>query len=147
MRSIPDASAESLMPFIKDAIEPGIIVHTDGWIGYLPVQAAGYDHEVTFLKGRKKPASELMPRVHRVASWLKRWLMGTHQGAVTHEHLDYYLDEFTLRFNRRRSANRGKLFYRCNKPSPSIRHVQIACQVFRSGGEPWGSRPQPIGVT
>jgi transposase-like protein len=113
MRRIPDASAESLMPFIKDAIEPGSTVHTDCWIGYLPVQAAGYDHEVTFLKGKKKKAaSELMPRVHRVASLLKRWLMGTHQGAVTHEHLDYYLDELTFRFNRRRSANRGKLFYR-----------------------------------
>jgi hypothetical protein len=53
-----------------------------------------------------------MPRVHRVASLLKRWLMGTHQGAVTQEHPDYYLDEFTFRFNGRRSANRGKLFYR-----------------------------------
>jgi len=112
MRRIPDASAESLMPFIKDAIEPGSTVHTDGWLGYEPVEAAGYDHEVTFLKGQKKTASELMPRVHRVASLVKRWLMGTHQGAVAQEHLDYYLDEFTFRFNRRRSANRGQLFYR-----------------------------------
>jgi hypothetical protein len=53
------------------------------------VEAAGYDYEVTFLKGKKKTASELMPRVHRVASLLKRWLMGTHQGAVAQEHLDY----------------------------------------------------------
>jgi transposase-like protein len=112
MRRIPDASAESLMPFIKDAIEPGSTVHTDGWLGYEPVEAAGYQHEVTFLKGQKKTASELMPRVHRVASLVKRWLMGTHQGAVAQEHLDYYLDEFTFRFNRRRSANRGQLFYR-----------------------------------
>ena len=112
MRRIPDASAENLVAFIKEAIEPGSTVHTDGWLGYSPVEAAGYDHEVTFLKGKKKTASELMPRVHRVASLLKRWLMGTHQGAVAQEHLDYYLDEFTFRFNRRRSANRGKLFYR-----------------------------------
>lgn len=76
------------------------------------MEAAGYDHEVTFLNGKKKTAAELMPRVHRVASLLKRWLMGTHQRAVAQEHLDYYLDEFTFRFNRRRSANRGKLFYR-----------------------------------
>jgi hypothetical protein len=53
-----------------------------------------------------------MPRVHRVISLLKRWLMGTHQGAVSHKHLDYYLDEFTFRFNRRRSRSRGKLFFR-----------------------------------
>ena len=53
-----------------------------------------------------------MPRVHRVASLLKRWLLGTHQGAISHEHLEYYLDEFTFRFNRRTSRSRGKLFYR-----------------------------------
>ena len=61
-----------------------------------------------------------MSRVHRVASLLKRWLMGTHQGAVTQEHLDYYLDEFTFRFNRRRSANRGKLFYRLVQQAVAI---------------------------
>ncbi len=66
----------------------------------------------TYLKGKKESASELMPRVHRIASVLKRWVLGTHQGAVSHEHAEYYLDEFTFRFNRRRSANRGKLFYR-----------------------------------
>jgi len=110
MRRIPDASAESLMPFVKEAIEPGSTLHMDGWLGYVPVQAAGYAHQVTLLKGKKNTPSELIPRVHRVASLLKRWLMGTHQGAVTLEHLDYYLDEFTFRFNRRRSGNRGKLF-------------------------------------
>ena len=57
-------------------------------------------------------AHELLPRVHRVASLLKRWLLGTHQGAVRALHLDYYLDEFTFRFNRRTSRSRGKLFYR-----------------------------------
>ena len=120
MRRIPDASAKSLMPFITEAIEPGSTIHTDGWLGYLPVEAAGYDHEVTFLKGKKKTASELMPRVHRVASLLKRWLIGAHQGAVTQEHLDYYLDEFTFRFDRRRSANRGKLFYRLAQQAVAI---------------------------
>jgi ISXO2-like transposase domain len=53
-----------------------------------------------------------MPGVHRVASLLKRWLLGTHQGSVSSEHLDYYLDEFTFRFNRRSSRARGLLFYR-----------------------------------
>jgi len=67
---------------------------------------------VTVLRGRKESASELLPRVHRVVSLLKRWRMGTHQGAVSHEHLDDYLDEFTFRFNRRTSGSRGKLFYR-----------------------------------
>jgi len=53
-----------------------------------------------------------MRRVHRVVSLLKRWLLGTHQGGISNEHLEYYLDEFTFRFNRRTSHYRGKLFYR-----------------------------------
>jgi hypothetical protein len=53
-----------------------------------------------------------MPGVHVVASLLKRWLLGTHQGSVTAQHLDAYLDEFTFRFNRRHSRQRGMLFYR-----------------------------------
>ena len=55
---------------------------------------------------------DMLPRVHRVAGLLKTWMYGTHQGAMSHDHLDYYLDEFTFRFNRRNSASRGKLFYR-----------------------------------
>lgn len=112
MKRIPDASADSLMGFVSEAIEPGTTVHTDGWLGYDPLEKRGYPHEITFLTGKKKSASELLPRVHRIASLLKRWILGTHQGAVSHEHLEYYLDEFTFRFNRRRSRNRGKLFYR-----------------------------------
>ena len=78
MRQIVDASAASLVPFVQDSVEPGSVVHTDGWLGYLPVESKGYQHEVTFLKGKKKTASELMPRVHLAISLLKRWLMGTH---------------------------------------------------------------------
>jgi len=110
MKRIHDASSESLHPFIKESIESGSVIHTDGWSGYLGLDEVVYTHEATSLRGRN--ASELLPRVHRVVSLLKRWLMGTHQGAVSHEHLEYYLDEFTFRFNRRKSRSRGKLFYR-----------------------------------
>ena len=120
MRHILDASAASLVPFVQDSVEPGSVIHTDGWQGYLPLESKGYEHEVTFLKGKKKTASELMPRVHRVISLLKRWLMGTHQGAVSHKHLDYYLDEFVFRFNRRRSRSRGKLFFRLAQQALSV---------------------------
>ena len=112
MRRILDASADSLIPFIENSIEPGSTVHTDGWLGYLPLDGEEYRHEITYLKGNSKTASELMPRVHRVVALLKRWLLGTHQGGVSMEHLDAYLDEFTFRFNRRKSRSRGKLFYR-----------------------------------
>jgi transposase-like protein len=112
MRRITDASGETLVPFVRASVAPGSVIHTDGWPGYQSLGSNGFVHDVTILKGNKKTASELLPRVHRVISLLKRWLMGTHQGAVSHKHLDYYLDEFTFRFNRRRSKSRGKLFFR-----------------------------------
>lgn len=88
MRRIADASAASLMPFVRDSIEPGSVVHTDGWLGYEPLESNGYHHRITFLRGQAKSPSDLLPWVHRVISLLKRWLLGTHQGAVSLEHLD-----------------------------------------------------------
>ena len=112
LRRIRDASAASLEAFVAEAIEPGSVVHTDGWEGYASLEMKGYTHRVTVLKRGQQSAAELLPRVHLVVSLLKRWLVGTHQGAVSRQHLDYYLDEFTFRFNRRKSRSRGKLFYR-----------------------------------
>jgi transposase-like protein len=112
LRRIADLSASSLHRFIADAAAPGSVIHTDGWRGYWGLEERGYQHDVTVLRGRQKSPSDLLPHVHRVVSLLKRWLLGTHQGAISHAHLDYYLDEFTFRFNRRRSRHRGKLFYR-----------------------------------
>ena len=129
MRHIQDASAESLVSFVQDSVEPGGVVLTDGWLGYEPLHRKGYDHEITFLKGDRKTPSELLPRVHRVIALLKRWLMGTHQGAVSLEHLEYYLDEFTFRFNRRKSRSRGKLFYRLLQQAVAIDPVPYKSMV------------------
>jgi transposase-like protein len=145
MRQTPDASAESLLPFIQDSVQPGSTVHTDGWQGYIPLQRQPYQHEVTFQKGNPQTPSELMPRVHRVISLLKRWLMGTHQGAVSHKHLDEYLDEFTFRFNRRRSRSRGKLFFRLMQQAVAVEPVTYD-QIVQ--GEHRGrAKPQHIVVT
>ena len=111
MRVVKDCAAASLHPFIQDCIEPGSVIHTDGWQGYSGLKEKGYRREIAKLDTRKD-ASKLMPRVHRVASLLKRWLLGTHQGSVAYYYLPYYLDEFTFRFNRRKSKSRGKLFFR-----------------------------------
>jgi transposase-like protein len=129
MRRIPDASADSLIPFVQDSVEVRSVVHTDGWLGYEPLKGKGYNHEITFLKGKRKTPSELMPRVHHVISLLKRWLMGTHHGAVSLEYLDYYLDEFTFRFNRRRSRSRGKLFFRLLQQAVAIDPVPYKSMV------------------
>ncbi len=112
LRRIPDASAKSLVGFVRDAVAPGSAVITDGWSSYEGLPQEGYQHRPRVRGADPTQASKLLPRVHRVASLLKRWLLGTHQGAVSRNHLDDYLDEFTFRFNRRKSRHRGKLFYR-----------------------------------
>ena len=144
MRQVIDASAESLMPFVRASIEPGSVVHTDGWTGYLPLESNGYQHEVTVLKRKKKTPSELLPRVHRVISLLKRWLLGTHQGAVSQKHLDYYLDEFTFRFNRRRSRSRGKLFFRLAQQAVAVDAVPYDRIVHPTRRK---AKPQSLGAT
>jgi transposase-like protein len=110
LRRIAGASAESLEPPICEAAEAGSIIRTDAWNGYNGLDRLGYIHEV--VRKNTEVGEHLLPYCHRIASLLKRWLMGTHQGAVSHEHLDYYLDEYTFRFNRRTSRHRGMLFYR-----------------------------------
>ena len=113
LAGIPEASADHLHRFIQGAIVQGSCVHTDGWKPYQGLEPLGFQHEVSKLKGQKKDAAtELLPRVHLVASLLKRWLLSTHQGSFSGKHLEYYLDEYTFRFNRRKSQCRGLLFYR-----------------------------------
>jgi transposase-like protein len=112
LQRIEDASADQLIPFIETSVSEGSRVITDGWLGYAGLAGHGYEHTIKTLKGSGMQAHQLLPQVHRVASLLKRWFLGTLQGGVQHRHLDYYLDEFTFRFNRRTSRSRGLLFYR-----------------------------------
>jgi transposase-like protein len=112
MRHIPDASGTSLLPFVRDVVMRGASVSTDGWTDYNGLLKDGYIHQQAVLSNSGDPAHVAMPGVHRVASLLKRWILGTHQGSVTPEHLQSYLEEFTFRFNRRTSRNRGLVFRR-----------------------------------
>ncbi|MEI6703112.1 MAG: IS1595 family transposase [Deltaproteobacteria bacterium] len=112
MRHILDASGESLMPFVCDAVAPSSVVHTDGWRGYNGLSEHGFTRKITVQSSSGDPAHVSMPGVHRIASLLKRWILGTHQGSVAPEHLQSYLEEFTFRFNRRTSRSRGLVFRR-----------------------------------
>jgi transposase-like protein len=112
MRRIPDVSGESLVPFVCDVAEKGSEILTDGWSGYNDLSKCGYKHERVVISDTGDPAHVSMPGVHRVAALVKRWLLSTHQGSVSQKHLEYYLDEYTFRFNRRTSRSRGMLFYR-----------------------------------
>jgi len=108
---IPDASAQTLRIAIKKMVESGSKIRTDEWKGYTPATMEGYEHIVMKRKSLE-PGEDPTPLVHRIASLLKRWLLGTHHGRVEETHLATYLDEFVFRFNRRTSGSRGKLFYR-----------------------------------
>lgn len=102
MRVIPDASGETLTAFITDNVEPGAIVHTDGWMGYAPLTKKGYIHRPRSQRAAKRTGDPdpVLPRVHRAISNFKSWLRGTHR-SVSHEHLQVYMNEFIFRYNRR----------------------------------------------
>jgi len=108
---VPGASKESLQSFIKDNVESGSTIITDGWASYSSLSDEGYTH-IVYVQNKKQTDEKTLPHVHLLISLLKRWLLGTHQGAVSDKHMQAYLEEFTFRFNRKSSAKRGLLFYR-----------------------------------
>jgi len=132
LHRVADASASSLEPIIEQAVVPGSIVRTDEWNGYNRLNDLGFIHEV--VRKNEDVGDNLLPHCNRVAALLKRWLMGTHQGAVSHDHLDYYLDEYTFRFNRRTSRYRGKLFYRLIQQAVAIDPVRYSDIVMHTRG-------------
>jgi len=111
LRRVIGHSGQSLQAAVQACVAPGSVVHTDGLTSYSGLSKLDYRHEV-IRKRSAEVGEDPLPRAHRIAALLKRWMLGTHQGAIQPSHLDYYLDEFTFRFNRRTSRSRGKLFYR-----------------------------------
>jgi transposase-like protein len=105
MAVIDDASAATLTGFVREHVAPGATVYTDAWRSYRSLDKLSYDHRPRSQRAAAaagEDTGEILPRVHRVISNLKSWLQGTHRG-VSGEHLQAYLDEFTFRFNRRRT--------------------------------------------
>lgn len=135
MSVIPNCWTKTLALFITDNIETGSILYTDGLKSYLPLEKQGYQHIVE-QKGILSPEilwvnhDEVTPNVHLVASLLKRWLLGTHQNYLAGwGYLQYYLDEYTFRYNRRTSSERWKLFLTLMKqivtmPPTSFHEIQ-----------------------
>ena len=130
MRHIPDASSENLQPFICYVVDRSATVRTDGWKGYNGLSKHKYIHERTVLSSSGDPAHVAMPGVHRVASLLKRWILGTHQGSFVPAHLQSYLEEFTFRFNRRNSRSRGLVFHRLMEQAMATEPVTEAEVTF-----------------
>jgi transposase-like protein len=130
---IADASGDSIEKALKVMVEPGSQIETDGWSGYKKSESLGYVHVIA--RDSAQIGEDLLPACHRVAGLLKRWLLGTHQGAVSHDHLGYYLDEFTFRFNRRTSASRGKLFYRLLQQAVAVEPAPLKTMIKNSRGK------------
>ena len=144
LRCIPNVSGQALQPFVSDVVEPGASVLTDAWSGYSGLTQVGYDHVVINQSASPDPAYVLMPGVHLVASLLKRWLLGTYQGGVSKQHLNYYLDEFTFRFNRRKSRSRGLLFYRLLEQAVQTDHTPTHALAMGTGRGPRKKRRPTI---
>jgi transposase-like protein len=138
MQRIPDASGGSLVPFVCNSVEPGSRVLTDSWRGYNALPQHGYRHKKINLSESGDPAHVVMPGVHRISSLLKRWIIGTLQGSISNKHFDYYLDEYTFRFNRRNAKARGLLFYRLLQQAVMIVPVTYKELV---GGKEQGADP------
>jgi transposase-like protein len=126
----PDHTAKSFSKVVKRHVAQGSLVRTDGLSSYGQLPAEGYVHMPEVIGEDKSRAVEVLPRVHRVISLLKRWLLGTHQGAPRTKHMDGYLEEFEFRFNRRTAKHRSLLFERlvgfatCQSALPYWRIIQ-----------------------
>jgi len=103
LSSLANVSANVLIGYVRQHLGGDETAHTDGWRGYARLGKTGYQHIVSVLSQLDQTAAEVLPRVHLVFSLLKRWILGTHQGSVSLQHLAGYLEEFTFRFNRRRA--------------------------------------------
>lgn len=132
LQRIHNDGAECVIPFVQASIEPGAQVRTDGSAAYRTLSKLGYEHQRKVMLGAEEPAHVSMAGVHRVASLVKRWILGTHHGSVQPEHLDAYLDEFVFRFNRRTSGSRGLLFYRLLQQAVVTGPVTYADVVHRA---------------
>jgi len=135
MRHILNASSDNLELFARDVITKGSTICTDGWTGYSGLSGQGFKHNKTILSDTGDPAHVSMPGVHRIASLLKRWILGTHQGSIVPEHLQSYLEEFTFRFNRRSSKSRGLIFHRLMSQSMKTKPVTESDVTY---GFDWG---------
>jgi transposase-like protein len=134
IRCIEKADFANLIPFVRESVHTQASIHTDGSSAYKKLKDEGYKHRHTVHLGPAIPAHDSMPGVHRIAALLQRWLLGTHHGAIQPKQLDYYLDEFVFRFNRRTSRSRGLLFYRLLQQAVATGPVTYK-KVIRKEGE------------
>jgi transposase-like protein len=130
---VADVSARRLEGFLAAAVARSATIATDGWAGYGRLAAKGYAHEPLNLSASWGDAALRLPAIHLVFGLAKRWLLGTHHGAVSAKHLPAYLDEFVFRFNRRTARNLSHRFARVVQQAvrtrPVTYHALVAAAV------------------
>lgn len=133
-------NSNQILDFARQAIAPGSHIRTDGAQNLRQLAEMGFTHEYRVLISSIEPAHEYLPGVHLVSSLLKRWIAGTLHHGISRRQLEYYLDEYTFRFNRRGSRSRGLLFYRllqqavASDPHPLTTLIGGTETAARSGG-------------
>ncbi len=145
---VENARAPELRRFLLENVEPGATLITDGLRSYPTAVGTTYTHEPINVKGSDQSAHETLPGVHRVASLIKRWQLGTHQTSIEADHITAYLNEFCFRFNRRHSRSRGMLFFRLmelavDAPPVTYRSLVVSPTVKKRRPSPPGSRGKP----
>lgn len=146
IRVVDDVKAKTLLDFVEDTCERGSTIYTDGLAAYKNLPTRGFNHDGYAVSQGSDPAHVVLPAVHRVASLLKRWLLGTHHGGIGAQHVEAYLDEFMFRFNRRQSNARGLLFYRLLQNAVVVKKLDYDTLVSSRRGQAGklrGPRPKP----
>lgn len=143
LQVMPNSSQESFKSFVRWAVESKAIVYTDSHPGIPLLTPLGFEHRRFNVRQWGMPAHHSLPHVHRVASLLKRWLKGTHQGSVKPGQIEFYLDEYTWRFNRRHWGP-GARFRRLLQLA--VLTPQVTYQALKAGPQQWqpqGGRALP----
>lgn len=139
LRCLPTLDQQTVEAFMRDSVAPGSTVVTDGLSVYDTLEQLGYTHQPHVITSGGAAARQELEHAHLVISLVKRWLRGTHQGAVTPNHLQAYLDEYTFRFNRRRAQHRGLLFHRLLQQAVTLRPPPVKALYVPT--------PQPVDIT
>jgi transposase-like protein len=131
MAVVQNASGPELHGFVKWNVEEGSVALTDGWLGYSGLGEIGYEHIATAVAGSGLKAHDVLPAPHLVFALLKRWALGTYHGSMSAKHLQWYLEEFTFRFNRRSARSITHRFQRLFEGA-----VRQRCRTYREIVQP-----------
>jgi transposase-like protein len=97
LKVVDACSSEELTKFVKENVNEDAEIYTDKWTGYGKLKANGYKHSAEIISDYDIEYKGL----HNTVSLIKRWILGTFQGRTSKEHIQWYLEEYIFRFNRR----------------------------------------------